>query len=82
MDELFQDSPGVIGESDVGLGERVADRITLAKLSCVRLQKKTRIAARRTDVAIREHPYPSIAIALGAGFLIGALIGRGHQQNG
>lgn len=32
--------------------------------------------ARRTDDTIRSHPYESLAIALGVGVLIGALIRR------
>ncbi|MFO1447524.1 MAG: hypothetical protein U1F61_05160 [Opitutaceae bacterium] len=32
--------------------------------------------ARRTDAAIRSHPYESIVVALGVGVLIGALIRR------
>ena len=32
--------------------------------------------ARRTDAAIRSHPYESIVIALGLGVLIGALLRR------
>lgn len=33
--------------------------------------------ARYTDGAIREYPYQSMAVALGAGVLLGWLIGRG-----
>ncbi|MBL9207774.1 MAG: DUF883 family protein [Opitutaceae bacterium] len=32
--------------------------------------------ARRTDAAIRSHPYESIVVALGVGVLIGALLRR------
>ncbi|HEU5079307.1 MAG TPA: hypothetical protein VFT72_08835 [Opitutaceae bacterium] len=32
--------------------------------------------ARRTDETIRSHPYESLAVALGVGVLIGALIRR------
>lgn len=39
---------------------------------------KTRITtgAKHTDAAIRANPYQSLAIALGAGLLIGVLVGR------
>ena len=39
---------------------------------------KTRVVAgaKSTDQAIRENPYQSLAIALGAGLLIGVLLGR------
>ncbi len=32
--------------------------------------------ARRTDQIVREHPYESLAIALGAGLVAGVVIGR------
>lgn len=39
--------------------------------------KKTVVAgAKRTDEAIRTHPYESLAVALGVGVLLGALICR------
>ena len=45
------------------------------------LSTKTRITVgvKCTDTAIRAHPYQSLAIALGAGLLIGALVGR-HRK--
>lgn len=39
-------------------------------------KKKVVAGAKYTDTAIREHPYQSIAIAVGAGLLAGVLLGR------
>ena len=39
-------------------------------------KKKVAGGARCTDEAIREHPYQSLAIALGVGMLVGVLVGR------
>jgi ElaB/YqjD/DUF883 family membrane-anchored ribosome-binding protein len=39
-------------------------------------KKNVSAGARYTDDAIRANPYQSLAIALGAGLLIGALLGR------
>lgn len=39
-------------------------------------KEKVVAGARRTDEAIRSHPYESLAIALGVGVLLGALIRR------
>lgn len=39
-------------------------------------RKKVVAGARSTDVAIRENPYQSLAVALGLGLLVGVLIGR------
>lgn len=35
--------------------------------------------AQCTDTSIREHPYQSLAIALGVGALLGALLARRHN---
>lgn len=34
--------------------------------------------AHTTDQAIRTHPYESVAVAVGLGILVGALLRRGH----
>lgn len=39
-------------------------------------RKKVVSGARQADDAIRSHPYESLAIALGVGVLLGALIKR------
>lgn len=39
-------------------------------------KKKIVSGAKATDQTIREHPYQSIAVALGAGLLVGVLLGR------
>jgi ElaB/YqjD/DUF883 family membrane-anchored ribosome-binding protein len=39
-------------------------------------KKRVAVGAKYTDTAIRENPYQSLAIALGAGVLLGVLIGR------
>jgi ElaB/YqjD/DUF883 family membrane-anchored ribosome-binding protein len=47
-----------------------------AKEVCKRLQEETVAAAKATDKAVREHPYPAIGIAFGVGVLIGLLAVR------
>jgi ElaB/YqjD/DUF883 family membrane-anchored ribosome-binding protein len=49
--------------------ERVADFYTGTK-------KKVAEGARSTDEAIRENPYQSLAIAAGAGLIVGLLLSR------
>jgi len=49
--------------------ERVSDLYAGAR-------KKVVAGAKYTDEAIRENPYQSLAIALGAGLLVGVLLGR------
>ena len=41
-----------------------------------KVQDKTVEYSRATDTAVRENPYVSVGIALGAGFLLGLLITR------
>ncbi len=64
-------------------GEKMADiksRIESAREQLTVVYEKARqgvvAGARYTDEAIRTHPYQSVAIALGVGVLIGALIRR------
>jgi ElaB/YqjD/DUF883 family membrane-anchored ribosome-binding protein len=47
-----------------------------AKEVCKRLQEQTVAAAKATDKAVHEHPYPAIGIAFGVGLLIGVLASR------
>ncbi len=42
-------------------------------------RKKLVAGARYTDEVIRENPYQSIAIAAGAGLLVGLLVGRSRE---
>lgn len=51
--------------------ERLSELYTTAK-------EKVTDGARRTDETIRAHPYESLAIALGIGVLLGALLRRNH----
>jgi ElaB/YqjD/DUF883 family membrane-anchored ribosome-binding protein len=39
-------------------------------------KKKVVAGAKCADASIRENPYPAVAIALGAGVLVGVLLGR------
>lgn len=60
------------------LRERLAD--AQERLSDLYGSAKEKVSegARKTDEAIRAHPYESLAIALGVGVLIGALLRRGR----
>jgi len=53
-------------------------RATQARLADVYADTKRHVSAgaHYTDEAIREHPYPALAVALGVGALLGVLIGR------
>ena len=51
-----------------------------AKEVCKHLQEQTVAAAKATDEAIREHPYPALGIAFGVGVLIGVLAARSRGE--
>ena len=59
---------------------RLAAALERARNTCNELQAQTvataKVAARKTDLAIREHPYESVGVAFGVGLLIGVLVGR------
>lgn len=60
------------------LRERLSDaQERLTELYATAKEKVTE-GARRTDETIRSHPYESLAIALGIGVLLGALLRRNH----
>jgi ElaB/YqjD/DUF883 family membrane-anchored ribosome-binding protein len=46
-----------------------------------RARKGVATGAKYTDQTIREYPYQSLAVALGVGVLIGALIGRRNNNH-
>lgn len=68
------------GEQVKKMRARLSAALERAKSSCEDLQEwsveSAKLAARKTDETIRAHPYESIAIAVGVGVLLGALIRR------
>jgi ElaB/YqjD/DUF883 family membrane-anchored ribosome-binding protein len=55
---------------------RLMSALEAANDSIEQVEEKLAAGAKVADRAIREHPYESIGIALGIGFLIGVLISR------
>jgi ElaB/YqjD/DUF883 family membrane-anchored ribosome-binding protein len=54
--------------------------IERAEALCVRLQDKTVAAAKATDKAVRDYPYPALGVAFGIGVLIGVLAMRSSHE--
>jgi ElaB/YqjD/DUF883 family membrane-anchored ribosome-binding protein len=89
--ELLEDLKALIADTKTLVAESVSERSSeaLAALS-ERLgaaqeratelydgaKKKVVAGAKCTDATIREHPYQSLAVALGVGIVVGALIAR------
>ncbi len=92
-DALLNDLRALVAEAEGLIGGEVTDqardkfeqlreRLNEAqeRLSELYATAKEKVSegARRTDETIRAHPYESLAIALGIGVLLGALLRRNH----
>jgi ElaB/YqjD/DUF883 family membrane-anchored ribosome-binding protein len=75
-DELMRATAGQAGERVSEIRSRLSSAMETAKANMRKAQDKAVAAAKATDHTIREHPYESIGLALGVGFLVGFLVGR------
>ncbi len=64
------------GEAMVDLRARLEDARVKAEQLYQDARRKVVAGAKQADETIRAHPYESLAIALGVGVLLGALIRR------
>lgn len=64
------------GEAGQMAREKLSHAIETAKETSRRLERKAVAGAKQADRLIREYPYQSLGIALGAGLLIGVLLNR------
>lgn len=67
--EAGQEKLGAIRERLAEIRERVEEGFTVAR-------EKVCAGAKQADQTIRSHPYESLAVALGVGVLLGALLRR------
>ena len=75
-EDLLKATAGETGEKLKEIRGRLAAALESARATREQLQDKPVEAAKATDQIIREHPYESIATALGVGVLIGVLARR------
>lgn len=86
-DKLIQDLNTLIGDAEElikSTGGKLADKskdelvagLEKLKASCRRIEQKASTGAQSADRFIRENPYQSVGIALGAGLILGLLLGR------
>ncbi len=70
-----------VGESAIGLRNRLQERLASAKSSAADLHAsamdRARDATRATDEYAHDHPWQSMAVGAICGVLIGALLARG-----
>jgi ElaB/YqjD/DUF883 family membrane-anchored ribosome-binding protein len=79
-EEILRNTAGQAGEKAAELRERLTARVQAASERLRALEdaavQRTKAVARATDDYVHEHPWQSIGIAAGVGFLIGLLVGR------
>jgi len=89
--EILNDLHALVAEAEKMMGDNVAEHTEEAIHSLrerfeaaqerfselyATAKKKVVAGAKYTDHAIRENPYQALAVAAGAGLLIGVLVGR------
>jgi ElaB/YqjD/DUF883 family membrane-anchored ribosome-binding protein len=89
--DLLNDLQALVGEAEKMMGESISEHTADAvsalrgrydaaseKLGEMYEGARTRVVAgaKCTDAAIRENPYQALAIAAGAGLIVGILLGR------
>jgi ElaB/YqjD/DUF883 family membrane-anchored ribosome-binding protein len=91
-EELLRELQALVSEGEALLADRRPTRAVEESIDAVKSrfhdaqerfsalyqQARTRVVAgaKSTDAAIRGHPYQSVAIAVGAGLLVGLVLGR------
>lgn len=79
-EDLLKATAGDVSDKAREARSRVSAALERAKATYSRLQDQTiagaKVAAKKADVVIRDHPYESIGIAFGVGLLIGVLVAR------
>jgi len=56
--------------------ERMSVSVAKAKDTCKQAEEQLRVAAKRTDASVRQHPYAAMGVGLALGLLIGAVLLR------
>lgn len=79
-EELLRATAGQTGERIAAARERAEESLRETKRRLAELEdnalERARVAAKRTDEYVREHPWESIGIAGAVGLLLGMLISR------
>jgi ElaB/YqjD/DUF883 family membrane-anchored ribosome-binding protein len=73
---LITATADVAGEKVGEARKRLATAVESAKEMADAIRDKTVAGAKAADKAVHKHPYQALAIGVGAGLLIGFLIGR------
>ena len=81
---LAQDVEELVKVSAANLGEESKEQLVTAaqriKVRCERLKAHAVAGAKATDRAIRLHPYTFLGVAVGIGFVLGALVNSARKS--
>jgi len=81
---LAQDVEELVKVSSANLAPESKEQLVSAaqriKMRCENLKAHALAGARATDRAIRTHPYATLGVALGVGFILGALVNRSRSD--
>ena len=72
-EELLETTTDAVGDKAREVRERLNDTLKSANRTCRALEERTIQTAKATDKLVREHPYESLGLALGIGFLLGVV---------
>ena len=73
-EELIKATAGDIGEKTREARAKLAGALVVARETCHQLEEATFSTVRATTTSIRTHPYESVGLAFGIGFVIGFLL--------
>ncbi|HOL36865.1 MAG TPA: DUF883 family protein [Rubrivivax sp.] len=79
-EELLERTAGELGDTAIGLRERLQLRMASARDGLLTMQaaasERVKAAGRATDDYVHDHPWQSVGIGVGVGLLLGMLIAR------
>jgi ElaB/YqjD/DUF883 family membrane-anchored ribosome-binding protein len=79
-EELLHLTVDQVGESAVGIRNRVQDRLDQAKVDLLQLQQaavtKVKAVGHAADDFVQDNPWKAIGIAAGIGLVLGLLVSR------
>ncbi|WP_148714267.1 DUF883 family protein [Chitinolyticbacter meiyuanensis] len=77
---MLKDVAQAGGAEAQALREKISANLSAAKTKLIETEQlvaeKARVAAKATDEYVHEHPWTSIGVAAGVGFLLGLLVSR------
>lgn len=75
-EDLIKATAGELSDKTKEARQRLSATVESARATVMDLEQKAVASARATDKLIREHPYPSLGVAIGLGLFLGLLINR------